>query len=189
MMRALALALAVFCRQAAADELAARVMQQLGAYAVVRADFVQERTVASMTRPVLSSGRMVLSRDDGLLWQVESPTRLALVFPRRPGAARSGAVQAEMGRVIRSILSGDIAELSSSFEVEARGAPEHWTLRLVPKSRELAQYLQAIHLAGGKHLDAIDIAETSGERTALRMRNFAVASELAPAERQQFSSP
>ena len=188
MMRTLLLLLA-FSGPAAADELAARVMQQLGAYPVVRADFVQERTVASMTRPVLSSGRMVLSRDDGLLWQVETPTRLALVFPRRPGAMRGGAAQAEMGRVIRSILSGDIAEMSSSFEVEARGAPEHWRLRLVPKSRELAQYLQAIELAGGKHLDAIDIAETSGERTALRMRNFAVASELAPAERQQFSSP
>src|SRR5207237_581073 len=82
-------------------------------------------------------------------------TKLALVFPRRPAATRGGAVQAEMGRVIRSILSGDIAELSSSFEVEARGAPEHWTLRLVPKSRELAQYLLAIHLAGGKHLDPV----------------------------------
>ena len=45
--------------------------------------------------------------------------------------------------------------------------------------------------AAGKapQVKVILLAETTGERTALRMRNFAVASELDPAERRQFVAP
>ena len=95
---------------AAADDLADRVVERLASYPVVRADFLQERTVASLTKPVTSSGRMVLSRDQGLLWQVEQPVKATLVFSGN-GTAEGGAAQAEMGRLIRAIVGADLREL------------------------------------------------------------------------------
>jgi glycosyltransferase involved in cell wall biosynthesis len=79
---------------------------------------------------------------------------------------------------VRAIISGELRELRSTFSLEAQGELERWTIRLVPKARELAQYLRGIELSGGKHLEAIGIEETSGERLSIRMRNFAVAAEL-----------
>ena len=64
----------------AADDLADRIVERLASYPVVRADFVQERMVASLTKPVTSSGRMVLSREQGLLWQIDQPVKAVLVF-------------------------------------------------------------------------------------------------------------
>lgn len=172
----------------AADDLAERVIARLASYPVVRADFVQERTQPSLTKPVISSGRMVLSREHGLLWQVQTPVKLRLVFTAN-GATGGGAAEAEMGRLVRAILTGDLGELRSTFSFEPRGDAERWTIRLVPKARELSQYLRVIELGGGAHLESIGIDETAGERLRVRMKNFVVATELEPAERRALALP
>lgn len=173
---------------AAADDLADRVVERLASYPVVRADFLQERTVASLTKPVTSSGRMVLSRDQGLLWQVEQPVKATLVFSAN-GTAEGGAAQAEMGRLIRAIVGADLRELRETFDIEPRGDLDRWTLHLRPQRREVAQYLRGIDLAGGKHLEVISVVEANGDSLMMRMRNFAVATELDPAERRRFLAP
>ena len=168
---------------AAADDLGDRIVERLASYPVVRADFVQERTSASLTKPVSSSGRMVFAREHGVLWQVETPVKVALVFTAN-GDSAGGAAQAEMGRLIRAIIAGDLRELRTTFELEPRGDLERWTIRLTPRARELAQYLRAIELGGSRHLEGIAIEEASGDRTIMRMRNFVVAPDLDAAERR-----
>jgi len=172
----------------AADDLADRVIARLASYPVVRADFVQERTQPSLTKPVLSSGRMVLSREHGLLWQVETPVKVTLVFTAN-GATGGGAAEAEMGRLVRAILTGELRELRSAFSFEPRGDVDRWTIRLLPKARELAQYLRVIELGGGAHLESIGIDEAAGERLRVRMKNFVIATELEPAERKALALP
>jgi hypothetical protein len=184
----LVVALLFFATVARADDLADRIVARLASYPVVRADFVQERTVASLTKPVTSTGRMVLSREQGLLWQVEAPVKAVLVFSAS-GATEGGVAQAEMGRLIRAIIAADLRELRSTFEIEPRGDLERWTLHLRPKEREVAQYLRGIELAGGKHLESIGIVEASGDRMTMRMKNFVVAAELDAAERRRFLAP
>ena len=159
---------------AAADDLADRIVERLASYPVVRADFVQERKVAALTKPVASNGRMVLSRDQGLLWQIEQPVKEVLVFSAS-GTTEGGVAQAEMGRLIRAIIGADLRELRQTFDIEPRGDLDRWTLHLRPKAREVAQYLRSIDLAGGKHLELIDIVETNGDSLTMRMRNFVVA--------------
>jgi len=168
---------------AAADDLADRIVERLASYPVVRAEFVQERTSASLTKPVSSSGRMVFAREHGVLWRVEAPVKVALVFTAN-GDSVGGAAQAEMGRLIRAIIAGDLRELRSTFELEARGDLERWTIRLTPRARELAQYLRAIELGGARHLEGIAIEESNGDRTTMRMRNFVVVPDLDAAERR-----
>jgi outer membrane lipoprotein carrier protein LolA len=189
MLRALfCLCIFSWAQACAADDLAERVFARLASYPVVRAEFIQERTVTGLTRPVTSTGRMVLSREQGLLWQVDTPVRATVVFTAS-GPSERGAAQAEMARLVRAILSGDLRELRSSFALEAQGELDRWTVRLVPKARELAQYLRVIELAGGKHLEAIGIDEASGERLVVRMRNFVIGGELEPAERKALLLP
>lgn len=155
-----------------ADDLADRIVARLASYPVVRAQFVQERTMASLTKPVISSGRLVFSRE-GLIWQVEAPVKLSLVYSAS-ASPQSGAVQAEMGRLIRALIAGDLRELRTTFDVVPRGDLERWTLELRPKTAEVSQYLRGIALAGGEHLEAIDILEASGDRLKVRMKNFDV---------------
>jgi hypothetical protein len=172
----------------AADDLAERVIARLASYPVVRADFVQERTQPSLTKRVVSTGRMVLSREHGLLWQVEAPVKVTLIFTAS-GATGGGAAEAEMGRLVRAILTGDLGELRSAFTLEPHGDLERWTIRLLPKTGELAQYLRVIELGGGAHLESIGIDQAAGERLRVRMKNFVIATELAPEERKALALP
>jgi hypothetical protein len=158
---------------ARADDLADRIVERLASYPVVRAQFVQERTMASLTKPVISSGRLVFSRE-GLTWQVETPVKLSLLYSAS-ASPEGGALQAEMGRLIRALIAGDLRELRTTFDVMPRGDLERWTLQLRPRTLEVAQYLRGIELAGSQHLEAIDVVEANGDRLSIRMKNFVLA--------------
>ena len=202
-MRLALLALAAACGAVAADgdELAARVLARLAEVPVVRAEFMQERFVASMPAPVLSRGRMTMSRHEGLIWRIVEPVKLTLAFTptdiietgadgvRRAGAARRGRAQAEMGRLIRSLTAADAAELRADFELRAEGSLERWKLHLLPRRREMARFLSVVELAGGRYLETIEIHTASGERTVMRMSKFVAATALEPAERDELTPP
>jgi hypothetical protein len=166
-------AFALVSLAARGDDLAQRIVERLGSYPIVRAEFTQERTMAALTKPMVSSGHMVLSREQGLVWQVEAPVKATLVFAADGSAA--GGAQAEMARLIRSIMTADLNELRSVFDLQASGELDRWTIRLKPSSREVAQYIRSIELGGGRFLETIGIEETSGDRMTMRMRNFTVA--------------
>lgn len=184
-----------------ADDLLGNVLQRLAEPAVIRAQFVQERHIADLARPAVSTGRITVSRREGVLWQVEAPVKLALAFTpngivetgadgvRRVRGQRRGAPEAEVGRLMQDILGANEATLKTSFDARAAGSPERWTIRLAPRAREMARFLREVRLGGGRYLETIEIEETSGNLTAIRMRQFAVAEALAGEELAFFKAP
>jgi len=199
-MRSAALLFLACAFPAHADELLAGILKRLGEPAVVRAQFVQERLITDMTRPTLSRGRIAVSRRDGLLWRIESPVKIALAFTPtaiietgtdgvRRQRAQGRSVDAQIGRVLRGILGADEQALRESFEAAAAGSPERWTIRLAPRAREMARVLREIRLGGGRHLETIEVEETSGNLTTIRMRQVSVADTLDPDELELFKAP
>ncbi len=195
------LALAMLSLPVHADELLGKILQRLAEPAVVRAQFVQERHLSDLARPAVSRGRLTVSRRDGVLWQIESPVRLALAFTpsgivetgadgvRRVRGQRRGAPEAEVGRLMQDILGANEATLKASFDARAAGSLERWTVRLAPRAREMARFLREVRLGGGHYLETIEIEETSGNLTAIRMRDFAVAQALGGEELAYFKAP
>ena len=53
----------------------------------------------------------------------------------------------------------------------------------------MARVLREIRLGGGRHLETIEVEETSGNLTTIRMRQFAVAERLEPDELEFFKAP
>jgi hypothetical protein len=200
-MRPAFLFLLAFALPAHADELLGSILKQLAEPPVIRAQFVQERFIADMTRPTVSRGRVTVSRQDGVLWQIESPVRLALAFTqdgvietgpdgaRRSRGQRRGAVGTEIGRLMRSIVGADEQSLRTAFDAAAQGSLERWTIRLTPRAREMARFLREVRLGGGRHLETIEIEETSGNSTAIRMRQISVAEKLDAEELALFKLP
>lgn len=183
-----------------ADELLDRVLKHLAEPAVIRAQFVQERLITDMTRPTVSRGRIVVSQRDGLLWRIDSPVTLTLAFTPteiietgpdgvRRLRAQGRNVETQIGRVMRGILAADVETVRTAFEAAASGSMERWTIRLAPRPREMARVLREIRLAGTNRLESIEVEETSGNLTTIRMRQFSVADSLAPEELALFKAP
>lgn len=199
-MRPALLALIVWAMPAHADDLLDAILKRLSEPRVVRAQFVQERALADLERPFLSRGRIVVSREQGVLWQVDSPVKLALAFTpsqiietgsdgTRRLRAQGRSVETQIGRVLRGILASDAETLRTNFDATAAGSPERWTIRLAPRPREMARVLREIRLAGSGHLEMIEVEETSGSQTTLRMRAVVVADRLEPGELDYFKAP
>lgn len=200
-MRLALLSLLALALPAHADELLASILKRLAEPPVIRAQFVQERHIADMTRPTVSRGRITVSRQDGVLWQIESPVKLVLAFTpngvietgpdgvRRSRDQRRGAVDTEVGRLMRSIVGANEEALKPSFDASAQGGLERWTVSFTPRAREMARFLKVVRLGGSRYLEMIEIEETSGNSTMVRLRQHAVAEKVAADELALFRLP
>jgi hypothetical protein len=151
--------------------------------AVLRAEFSQTRRIAALKHPLLSKGRLVLSKQDGIVWQVEQPHSVTYAL-RRNGILEVTAGGVEIFKeendspamrriltLVRTLSTGDPDTVTSMFNVESQSGGARWQLTLVPRSGPLAQRMRAIQANGTTYLDSVSIIESNGDSTLIEFRN------------------
>jgi outer membrane lipoprotein-sorting protein len=173
---------------------------QFARHALLRADFTQEKRIQGMTRPVVSEGRLLFSRDQGVLWQIERPYRAAylltgthMIEVAADGTRRAVAVAdqpglAEVSRVFRAVLGADTAALAGQFNIEATGTLARWTLRLTPRGDALKKAIPLIVLSGGEFLERVELDEAAGDHTLIRMLRTRAGDVLTADESAAFKA-
>lgn len=181
-----------------ANDLLARIGAQIDQYPVLRAEFVQSKQMASLKRPLITTGRLTFSRQYGVLWQIEQPYRVSYVLgeeriveiggdgARRERGSRDVPGLAQVGRVFRAMLGADTRALQESFEVTVQGDIDRWSLVLKPRQAQLAQFLARIQLTGSRFVEDITISEAGGDSTQIKFRNALGSAELSQADLQFF---
>lgn len=170
--------------------------QQLGKPTVVRGPFIQEKHLRALPVPLTSKGHFVLAKANGLLWLLSSPVQQDYridargIARRDPGGwqvlpSRGGG--AEQNQLFFAVLQGDSRQLQKDFELALQGDAQHWTLQLTPRSLLLKQIFTRIDISGGEYVERIQLAETQGDSTVLRMTNSTNSSNLSAAERADFA--
>lgn len=174
------------------------IAAQLDTAPVIVAEFTQTRRISGLKQPVVSSGRVVFARGQGLVWQIERPFRHAYVFSaqglteidakgeRRPRASGQAGDVAQGARVFDALLRGDLTALREHFEVEVQGAREAWTAQLRPRRAEVASALRSLTLKGGREVQEIALTEASGDLSHIALRVARRGDALAPAEARLF---
>jgi hypothetical protein len=183
---------------AAEPEALARIGAQIGQHPVVRAEFTQTRQMAVMKRPLVTTGRLVYARQQGVLWQIEQPYRMSYVLgeeriaeigadgARRERRLRDVPGLAQVSRVLRALFGADTRVLQEHFEVTLRGDAAKWELDLKPRQAQLAQFIAGLRVSGGRFVDAIRMDEPGGDRTDIQFRNSQAAAAPDAAELQLF---
>ena len=180
------------------SQIAAHLAQAKG----VRARFTQTQTLAAMKNPLVSTGSLVFVRERGVIWQIDTPYRATWVMTdagiaefnaagqRVASQSASGARgAAEISKMMRAMLAGDLSALYSQFDVEGRGTPAHWQLRLVPNQPQLAQSISALQMSGGAYLQSLRMTRANGDVTQIDFEGSTAATDLTPAERVRFGTP
>ena len=168
---------------------------QLTATAVVRGDFVQEKHLRALPQPLVSRGEFVLATGQGLLWMLRSPLAQTLrITPR--GIARKlpdGSWQPSPNgnnretRLFLALLSGDTQGLAENFDLRLEGAASDWRLHMTPNSVILRQIFTEIEIRGGALVQRIELRETQGDSTVLRMENTTTGATLTDDERRAYA--
>ncbi|WP_409273622.1 outer membrane lipoprotein carrier protein LolA [Pseudomonas sp. KCJK9111] len=172
------------------------LQRQLSAPAVVKGPFIQEKHLRALPQPLLSEGEFVLARDHGLLWMLHTPLRQDYRIDAQGIARRdpsgwqvlpSRSAGAQQNQLFFAVLQGDSTGLQRDFELALSGDATQWQLRLKPRSLLLKQIFSRIDISGGRFVQRIELSETQGDSTVLRLPESTGAAELSDMERSDFA--
>jgi outer membrane lipoprotein-sorting protein len=180
-------------------ELVARIAGQLAKNRSVRAHFRQTRTLAALSAPLVSTGTLVLSREHGVIWHTDTPYQVTYVIGdvsvtkidasgHRSTTSASRGGMAQVSRMMRAILSGDLSALYSQFDVAADGTESRWRLLLTPNQPQLAQFVKALRMDGGAFLQTLEIDAANGDTTRVEFSGSKGMDALPPAELALFGA-
>ncbi|KLU21172.1 hypothetical protein EOS_37440 [Caballeronia mineralivorans PML1(12)] len=180
------------------SQIAAHLAQAKG----VRAQFTQTQTLSAMKQPLVSTGSLIFFRERGAIWQIDTPYKATYVITdigvsevnasgQRTSTNSGNGVRgvAQVSRMMRAMLGGDLSALYAQFDVHADGTPAQWRMQLTPNQPQLAQSIKGLEMSGGGYLQALRITLANGDITRIDFANSAAVSELAPTERTLFGAP
>ncbi|WP_137886247.1 outer membrane lipoprotein carrier protein LolA [Pseudomonas sp. 2FE] len=186
------LLLALFCAPLAQAFDLEQLAAQLTKAAVVRGEFIQEKHLRALPQPLTSTGHFVLAKQHGLLWLLQSPLQQdyrinAAGISRRAAngwqALPQQGASAQQNRLFLAVLQGDSSGLQDDFDLALSGDTGAWQLKLTPRAALLKQIFTTIHIEGGALVQRIELLETQGDSTVMRMPGSVADTALSDAER------
>jgi outer membrane lipoprotein-sorting protein len=179
--------------------LVSAVASRLGQVKGIRAQFRQTQTLSAMRQPLVSTGSLLFYRERGVVWQIDTPYKATYVIgdagvtelnadgqrTQAAGTSHANGAQgvAQVSKMMRAMLGGDLSALYAQFDVAAQGTPEHWQMQLTPNQPQLAQSIKTLQMSGGAYLQTLRITLANGDVTQLDFTGSTAVDQLTPAER------
>ena len=173
-----------------------QLSEQLAKPDVIHGQFTQEKHLRALPQPLISKGSFVLAKNHGLLWLLTTPLQQDYRISAK-GIARRDATGwqllpnksagAEQNRLFLAVLQGDSSGLQRDFELALSGDAQQWQLTLTPRSVLLKQVFNQINISGGTLVNTIELLETQGDSTVLRMQDSTAGQPLSDAEQHDFA--
>lgn len=173
-----------------------QLSDQLAKPSVIHGNFTQEKHLRALPQPLVSKGTFVLAKDHGLLWLLKTPLQQDYRITGQ-GIARRDAngwqplpnksAGAEQNRLFLAVLQGDSSGLQRDFELQLQGQAHNWKLTLTPRSLLLKQVFTRINIDGGELVQTIELLETQGDSTVLRMQDSTADQPLSDTEQHDFA--
>ncbi|GGI54290.1 LolA family protein [Oxalicibacterium solurbis] len=139
--------------------------------------FDQVKKLSGMKKPLSSNGRFCVVTGKGVLWRTLHPfpdtlklTKDEIIHYQGDRVAmRLDANQEPTVRTINSVLfsllSGDLSQLETLFDVEGNTDKKAWRVTLRAKQPALAKVIGAITLKGDSRVQSVHFDEASGDTT------------------------
>ncbi|XBS70900.1 outer membrane lipoprotein carrier protein LolA [Acerihabitans sp. KWT182] len=175
-----------------------QIQQRFSRQPVVRADFIQSRTITGMAKPLISSGQLLIARDKGLWWHQARPFALTLVLddkrmvqvmnnqPPQIVTAQSNPQMFQFNHLLRALFQADRRVLEQNFATDFTDAgTQGWRLVLTPKTTPLDKLFNNITLSGRDVLEGIELNDRQGDLTRITLSNQRLTPETLTDDEQQ----
>lgn len=173
-----------------------QLSEQLAKPDVIHGQFIQEKHLRALPQPLISKGSFVLAKNHGLLWLLKTPLQQDYRITANGIARRDSngwqllpnkSAGAEQNRLFLAVLQGDSSGLQRDFELALSGTAQQWQLTLTPRSMLLKQVFKQINIDGSALVQTIELLETQGDSTLLRMQDSTAEQPLSEAEQHDFA--
>jgi outer membrane lipoprotein-sorting protein len=180
------------------DEVIRKVQLAQAKTNTLQADFRQEKTLALMAKPEISTGRFIYSKPNNVLWTYDAPKRVTMLiadgmlttyYPDLKKAERI-EVKRYQDRIFKYMgASGAIDELGAWFNFTFTNTSDkpYYALDLDPKSKTIAKRVRHIRIYIDKTsylTTQFEYTEGDGDKTRYEFTNVKVN---APVEQSRFT--
>lgn len=159
----------------------------------VRADFIQEKHLKILARPIISTGSFTFQAPQSLRWEYRTPIRSILLmhggkvrkFVERDGVlAEDKGMRLDAMQVVLSEISNWLDGRFTDNAMFTVSFPKKQTILLTPKEQGFAALISSIELKLGDQaglLDKVIIFEGPGAFTSLTFSNRMLNQEIPAA--------
>lgn len=169
------------------------IFQQLAKSDVVRADFEQQKKLASLNKTFVSNGTLTFAKSNGVLWKIKRPVQADLIVTQKKLVQKTQRTYSQIqidqspyssvATLFLQLMSGDEKALAKNFNVvSADYRPTGWNVALTPKSGLFKKLFVRIEAQGQQYVDKIVIQEQANNSTTILFRNQNTPLKLTVAE-------
>lgn len=156
-----------------------RVMALLSQRRHGEAQFHERKYLATLKRPLESSGVLLYQAPDHLEQQITSPQPMSVILDHGMLTIEKGKHRrvlrltdypqlAPLIDSIRATLAGDRAALEQAFQLGFTGTVDHWQLQLEPRTTSLGINLKRIDIRGERDaVHEVQLLQTDGGRSIM----------------------
>jgi outer membrane lipoprotein-sorting protein len=167
----------------------ARIEKTVSTVQAVASEFRQERRLAMLKEPVISTGRFYYEKPDKLRWEFLSPDPSGFLVNGKLAKQWKGkdsspeVFEPQQNPVIRAIVEQLLAWTKADFTwIEQRYTvsvvkEDPIVLKLIPRSSKEKKYIDHILIsfeADTHYANAVDIIEKGGDSTRIRFFNMVI---------------
>lgn len=155
------------------------VTEQVREHATLN-QFQQTKHIAILSKPLVSTGYLLVSDDHGVVWQTSEPLKGTIVinndslkqFNKHDQAVSAPANSNQKASQLISstflaILAGDFEQLERNFSAELICDQEQWQIQLQAKHDDMQRLLTDITITGNTNIQQLTFAEANGDTTEL----------------------
>nr|WP_052209148.1 outer membrane lipoprotein carrier protein LolA [Acinetobacter sp. A47] len=157
------------------------IFKQLSQSEIVRADFEQQKKLASLNKTFISNGALTFAKSSGVLWQIKRPVQADLIVTPKKLVQKTqrtySQIQIEqspyssVATLFLQLMSGDEKALAKNFNVvSADYRPTGWSIALTPKSGLFKKLFVRIDAQGQQYVNKIVIQEQANNSTTILFR-------------------
>jgi hypothetical protein len=151
------------------------------------ARFTEQREVATLSAPLVSSGTLSFEAPDRFVRRTLQPRAETMAVQgntltlTRGGKTRQFTLDAapEMVAIVEAVrgtLTGNAEALQKHFRAQVSGRPEQWSLLLLPLEARLAHQVREIRLDGQRaDLRGVTIEMHDGDRSVMQIEPLSAA--------------
>ena len=171
--------LAVACAWADSD-LLAQLSARSKTIASLDGRFDQQKTIAVLPMPIVSSGVFHFAQGEGVVWETRVPVQTqvklspgGISFDDQPAAtgsnqAATNQATAIVAKIFMGVIAGELSSLNDYFNIQTLGDSDHWQLILTPRNDNLKAYIHSIEVRGEEFTEQLAIDEANGDKTLIK---------------------
>ncbi|MFV5347715.1 outer membrane lipoprotein carrier protein LolA [Acinetobacter soli] len=162
----------------AATPQSAQIFKQLSQTSLVRAQFEQQKKLASLNKTFVSNGTVLFSKTNGVLWQLQRPVQADLIVTPKKLVQKTAKTMSQLdvtqspygsvATLFLQLMSGNQAVLDQHFSIaQSSMTPQGWSIRLMPKNTLFKKLFVQVDIRGQQYVNQIIILEQGNNSTTI----------------------